>query len=49
MAKNPVERFQSYDELIMALEASRSQLLVNHFRNQAPAASARGGRSWWRR
>jgi len=48
MAKNPAERFQSYDEFIMALEAARSQLLVNQLRNQ-PAGDARGGRSWWRR
>ena len=48
MAKNPAERFQSYDEFIMALEAARSQLLVNQLRNQ-PAADGRGGRSWWRR
>ncbi len=28
MAKNPAERFQSYDEFIMALTAARSKLLV---------------------
>lgn len=51
MAKNPAERFQSYDEFIMALEAARSQLLVSQLRNQdGIAAPARGaGRSWWRR
>jgi hypothetical protein len=27
LAKNPVERFQSYDELIMALTAARTKLL----------------------
>jgi serine/threonine protein kinase len=52
MAKGPPERFQSYDEFIMALEAARSQLLVNQLRGQGPAgvagAGARG-RSWWRR
>jgi eukaryotic-like serine/threonine-protein kinase len=50
MAKNPAERFQSYDEFIMALEAARSQLLVSQLRNQdGIAAPTRGGRSWWRR
>ncbi|HEV8544347.1 MAG TPA: serine/threonine-protein kinase [Verrucomicrobiae bacterium] len=50
MAKNPAERFQSYDEFIMALEAARSQLLVNQLRGQAATAvGARGGKSWWRR
>lgn len=32
MAKNPAERFQSYDEFIMALTAARSQVLVARFR-----------------
>jgi serine/threonine protein kinase len=56
MAKNPNERFQSYDEFIMALTAARSQLLVAQLRGEAPAdssgAAATGGgtgRSWWRR
>src|SRR5881628_2391358 len=31
MAKRPADRFQSYDELIMALTAARSQLLVQYF------------------
>lgn len=30
MAKKPAERFQSYDELVMALTAARSQYLVGH-------------------
>jgi eukaryotic-like serine/threonine-protein kinase len=53
MAKNPAERFQSYDGFIMALTAARSQYLVNHFRNQdrneVGASRAAGGKSWWRR
>ncbi|MEW6303086.1 MAG: serine/threonine-protein kinase [Verrucomicrobiota bacterium] len=32
MAKRPEDRFQSYDEFIMSLEASRSYLLVQRFR-----------------
>ncbi len=53
MAKKPADRFQSYDEFIMALTAARSQYLIHHFRNQARAESAvaRPGatKSWWRR
>lgn len=53
MAKHPAERFQSYDEFIMALTAARSQYLVQHFRNQNRGGSGRerpaGVRGWWRR
>ena len=51
MAKAPGERFQSYDEFIMALEAARSQLLVHQLRAGQSAGSPTGkaGRSWWRR
>jgi eukaryotic-like serine/threonine-protein kinase len=34
MAKQPAQRFQSYDELIMALTAARSQLLVQKYRQE---------------
>lgn len=56
MAKNPLDRHQSYDELIMALTAARSQLLVSALNAGgdfgAPPGSppgAKQGRSWWRR
>lgn len=51
MAKNPADRFQSYDEFRLALEAARSQFLIAHFTGQAApaAAPAREGKSWWRR
>ena len=51
MAKNPAERFQSYDEFRIALEAARSQLLIAHFTGQqSPAAApSRESKSWWRR
>jgi eukaryotic-like serine/threonine-protein kinase len=52
MAKSPSDRFQSYDEFIMALTAARSQLLVSQMRSQARSdaiARASGTRSWWRR
>jgi hypothetical protein len=48
MAKNPAERFLSYDEFIMALTASRSQLLV--MQNQSPQAQkSKSLTSWWKR
>jgi serine/threonine protein kinase len=52
MAKRPEDRFQSYDDFIMALTAARSQLLVSHFRNQrklegTPAKSG-AAKGWWR-
>ncbi len=34
MAKDPAERFQTYDEFIMALEAARSHLLIQRFRSE---------------
>jgi hypothetical protein len=48
MAKNPAERFLSYELFIMALEASRSQLLV--MQNQSPQAQkSKSLTSWWKR
>jgi len=44
MAKNPADRFQSYDEFAMALEQSRSMLLVQQVRE-----SNKQTKSWWRR
>lgn len=35
LAKDPAERFQTYDEFIMALEAARSHLLIQRFRADA--------------
>lgn len=50
MAKHPSERFESYDELIMALTSARSYLMVEQQR-QAEQGGATGdsGKSWWRR
>jgi eukaryotic-like serine/threonine-protein kinase len=51
MAKNPAERHRSYGEFSMALEASRSQLLVSQLRQQQDLSSANrpsNGKSWWR-
>ena len=47
MAKNPAERYPTYDDFIMALTAARSQLLVQKYRSHGGAQS--GGKSWWKR
>jgi eukaryotic-like serine/threonine-protein kinase len=51
MAKNPSDRFLSYDEFIMSLEAARSLLLRE--RSNAPQGpgpgKSKGLTSWWRR
>ncbi|HXG47151.1 MAG TPA: serine/threonine-protein kinase [Methylomirabilota bacterium] len=55
MAKHPQERFPSYGDFRMELEASRSELLVRTFQAQARAesrarASAKSAKSsWWKR
>lgn len=47
MAKKPGDRFQSYDEFIMALTAARSQVLVARFRPGQPAESTGGRMLKW--
>ena len=51
MAKRPEDRFGSYEEFRMALEAARSQLLVGQLTGRATPVQGtvreRGG--WWRR
>lgn len=47
MAKNPADRFLSYDEFHMALEAARSLLL--RAQSQAPQQKPKALTSWWRR
>jgi serine/threonine-protein kinase len=47
LAKNPEERFLSYDELILALNVSRSQLLLSQSTSNLPNPKAKTG--WWRR
>lgn len=49
MAKQPEARFQSYDELIMALTAARSQLLVGQYARNTPLTKVAAVKSWWRR
>jgi serine/threonine protein kinase len=48
MAKNPADRFLSYDEFISALEASRSRLLIQQYA-QSDQPKPKGKTSWWRR
>ena len=47
MAKNPTDRFETYDEMIMALEAARSHLYVSQMRETTKAVGT--NKSWWRR
>ncbi len=55
LAKNPHERFATYDEFIMAFTAARSQLLVLQLQAQQepepgePEAQSAHGKGWWRR
>jgi serine/threonine protein kinase len=51
MAKNPADRFQSYDEFAMALYAARSYYLVNYYKNQQGSEGKPNAqtKSWWRR
>jgi eukaryotic-like serine/threonine-protein kinase len=50
MAKDPRERFLSYDEFRMAFEAARSQLLVQQYaQSLQPKTSPKSKTSWWRR
>jgi serine/threonine-protein kinase len=48
MAKNPADRFLSYDELIMTLEAARSQLLRQQ-QGVSHEGSPKAKTSWWKR
>lgn len=48
LAKNPTDRFLSYDEFIMALNAARSQLLIQQYA-QPESPKPKGKTSWWRR
>jgi serine/threonine protein kinase len=45
MAKRPSDRFASYDEMQMALEAARSQMMVQRYSEQGRPAP---GKSWWK-
>jgi serine/threonine protein kinase len=47
MSKSPAERYRSYTDFRMAMEASRSQLLIGQLRAKKDTGAV--GRSWWRR
>lgn len=48
LAKNPADRYLSYDEFSMAFELARSQLLVQQSTQPVPD-SPKSKTSWWRR
>lgn len=48
MAKNPADRFLSYDEFIMTLWAARSHLLLQQS-SQPDSLKPKSKTSWWRR
>jgi hypothetical protein len=49
LAKNPGERYLSYDEFEMALWAARSQLLIRQSQQPTDTKGAKSKTSWWRR
>jgi serine/threonine-protein kinase len=49
LAKNPGDRFLSYDEFIMALEAARSLLLRQTSQLPQTQEKSKGLTSWWKR
>jgi serine/threonine protein kinase len=49
LAKSPADRFLSYDEFIMALEAARSFLLRQQSQSPNPPNKPKGMTSWWKR
>src|SRR5437762_6862250 len=48
MAKNPADRFLSYDEFRMALESARTQVLIQQFA-ESDQPRPKSKTSWWRR
>src|SRR5258708_3423573 len=44
MAKRPSDRYQSYDEFIMAMTAARSQLLKKQYSEDSPSKA----KGWWK-
>ena len=49
MAKNPADRYASYDEFIMALTAAQSRLLVELYTNNDTTVSTKSSKSWWKK
>jgi serine/threonine-protein kinase len=49
LAKNPADRYLSYDEFHMELEAARAKLLVERYAQSAQPKPSPKKTSWWRR
>ena len=49
MAKNPEERFPTYDDFIMALTAAQSQLLIQKYRAGDNDDETSHVKKWWKR
>jgi serine/threonine protein kinase len=49
LAKNPADRFLSYDEFRIALELARSHLLIQQSTQGPPGKGLKSKTSWWRR
>jgi serine/threonine-protein kinase len=52
LAKDPRDRFLTYDDFIMAFNAARSQLLVQQLRAQQEPETSEAephGKGWWKR
>ena len=49
LAKNPADRFLSYDEFTAALWMARSQLLIAQTAQPAEGKGFKSKTSWWRR
>jgi eukaryotic-like serine/threonine-protein kinase len=47
LAKHPYDRFRSYDEFIMAMQAARSQLLVQMYNQET--VGAKDSKGWWKK
>jgi eukaryotic-like serine/threonine-protein kinase len=49
LAKNPADRYLSYDEFHMALEFSRGHLLIQQTTQTSDSKGGKSKTSWWRR
>jgi serine/threonine-protein kinase len=49
LAKNPEDRYLSYDEFHLGLEYARAQLLIQQTQAPTTAKGAKSKTSWWRR
>jgi eukaryotic-like serine/threonine-protein kinase len=49
MAKNPTDRFQSYDEFIMAMFGARAAVLKEQYSHSLSATGHGKSKGWWKR